>query len=322
MHSIDTNFYFISNLLNEKNKTVHEDILLGALKLPMKINYTEESGKHLQKNQLIISSLMKEFQINLVKEQKKKLSQSVNQINQRLNEIKYQKFNHQAPQTYQMKIKPLKIPKQRNYSKLNNEEEEGRLENDAKNFIKKLQRDKITRKNTLKEKQMKVNMAYFKSIENSLQELQGKFAQNLKLNNSRSNTLNKKSASYSQMFTNKPVKENKSQYYTNINTKRGSDTILPLISKPNELSIINNQNIYENLSNGEINVSVTKAYYANLDVTGGKNTILETSGIKKSPYYFNEPKYNKIIEIKEKFGNKIKMENPNSSDNTLLLNEL
>ena len=51
MHSIDTNFYFISNLLNEKNKTVHEDILLGALKLPMKINYTEESGKHLQKNQ-------------------------------------------------------------------------------------------------------------------------------------------------------------------------------------------------------------------------------------------------------------------------------
>ena len=322
MHSIDTNFNFISNLLNEKNKTVHEDILLGALKLPMKINYTEENGKHLQKNQFIISSFMKEFQINLVKEQKKKLSQSVNQINQRLNEIKYQKFNHQAPQTYQMKIKPLKIPKPRNYSKLNNEEEEGRLENDAKNFIKKLQRDKTTRKNAIKEKQIKVNMAYFKSIENSLQELQGKFVQNLKLNNSRSNTLNKKSASYSQMFTNKPVKENKSQYYTNINTKRGSDTILPLISKPNELSIRNNQNIYENLSNGEINVSVTKAYYANLDVTGGKNTILETSGIKKSPYYFNEPKYNKIIEIKEKFGNKIKMENPNSSDNTLLLNEL
>ena len=57
-------------------------------------------------------------------------------------------------------------------------------------------------------------------------------------------------------------------------------------------------------------------------MSGGKNTILETSGIKRSPYYFNEPKYNRIIEIKEKFGNKIKEINNNTNDNTLLLNEL
>lgn len=320
MHSFDTNFDLISKRINEKIKAVQEGILLGTLKLPMKINNTEGNSKYLQKNQFISSSLMKELQ--LVKEQKKQLSQNVNQINQRLNEIKYQKFNHQPPQTYQCKIKPLKIPNPRNYSKLNNEEEEGRLENNAKNFIKKLQKDKAIRQNAIKERQIKANMAYFKSIENSLQELQGKIAKNIQLNNSRSNSLNKKSASYSQMFTKKPVRESKLQYNTNVNTKRGNDIILPLISKPNELSTINNQNIYDNLSNGEINVSVTKAYYANLDVTGEKNTILETSGIKKSPYYFNEPKYNKIIEIKEKFGNKIKLENPPPNDSTLLLNEL
>ena len=64
---------YISNLITEKNKTTYEDILLGSIKLPSSIQYTQESNRRLQQNNLIISSLIKEYKINLVREKKKKL---------------------------------------------------------------------------------------------------------------------------------------------------------------------------------------------------------------------------------------------------------
>ena len=51
---------YISNLITEKIKTTYEDILLGSIKLPSSIQYTQESNRRLQQNNLIISSLLKE----------------------------------------------------------------------------------------------------------------------------------------------------------------------------------------------------------------------------------------------------------------------
>ena len=84
---------YISNLITEKNKATYEDILLGSIKLPSSIQYTQESNRRLQQNNLIISSLIKEYKINLVREKKKKLSKSISAINQKINEIKYEMHN-------------------------------------------------------------------------------------------------------------------------------------------------------------------------------------------------------------------------------------
>lgn len=306
---------FISNLITEKNKTTYEDILLGSIKIPSSVQYTQESNRRLQYNNLIISSLIKEYKINLVREKKKKLSKSISAINQKINEIKYEMHNRYVPPSNQIKIKPIKITKMRNFSKLNNEEEEDKLENDARNFVKKLQEAKKQRYQKSQEKRMKLNEAYFNSIERSLKEMNAQYQKNKNAEPKQKIYLSSQNST-SNIKTNQSYREQQNSY-RNINVK------LPMIPS-NKVSVTNSnsQNIFENLSNGEINLSVSKAYYANLDMSGGKNTILETSGIKRSPYYFNEPKYNRIIEIKEKFGNKIKEIHNNTNDNTLLLNEL
>ena len=306
---------FISNLITEKNKTTYEDILLGSIKIPSSVQYTQESNRRLQHNNLIISSLIKEYKINLVREKKKKLSKSISAINQKINEIKYEMHNRYVPPSNQIKIKPIKITKMRNFSKLNNEEEEDKLENDARNFVKKLQEAKKQRYQKSQEKRMKLNEAYFNSIERSLKEMNVQYQKN-------KNAEPKQKIYLSSQNSTSNIKSNQS-YRGQQNSYRNINVKLPMIPS-NKVSVTNSnsQNIFENLSNGEINLSVSKAYYANLDMSGGKNTILETSGIKRSPYYFNEPKYNRIIEIKEKFGNKIKEIHNNTNDNTLLLNEL
>ena len=306
---------FISNLITEKNKTTYEDILLGSIKIPSSVQYTQESNRRLQHNNLIISSLIKEYKINLVREKKKKLSKSISAINQKINEIKYEMHNRYVPPSNQIKIKPIKITKMRNFSKLNNEEEEDKLENDARNFVKKLQDAKKQRYQKSQEKRMKLNEAYFNSIERSLKEMNAQYQKN-------KNAEPKQKIYLSSQNSTSNIKSNQS-YRGQQNSYRNINVKLPMIPS-NKVSVTNSnsQNIFENLSNGEINLSVSKAYYANLDMSGGKNTILETSGIKRSPYYFNEPKYNRIIEIKEKFGNKIKEIHNNTNDNTLLLNEL
>lgn len=306
---------FISNLITEKNKTTYEDILLGSIKIPSSVQYTQESNRRLQHNNLIISSLIKEYKINLVREKKKKLSKSISAINQKINEIKYEMHNRYVPPSNQIKIKPIKITKMRNFSKLNNEEEEDKLENDARNFVKKLQEAKKQRYQKSQEKRMKLNEAYFNSIERSLKEMNVQYQKN-------KNEEPKQKIYLSSQNSTSNIKSNQS-YRGQQNSYRNINVKLPMIPS-NKVSVTNSnsQNIFENLSNGEINLSVSKAYYANLDMSGGKNTILETSGIKRSPYYFNEPKYNRIIEIKEKFGNKIKEIHNNTNDNTLLLNEL
>lgn len=306
---------FISNLITEKNKTTYEDILLGSIKIPSSVQYTQESNRRLQYNNLIISSLIKEYKINLVREKKKKLSKSISAINQKINEIKYEMHNRYVPPSNQIKIKPIKITKMRNFSKLNNEEEEDKLENDARNFVKKLQEAKKQRYQKSQEKRMKLNEAYFNSIERSLKEMNAQYQKNKNAEPKQKIYLSSQNST-SNIKTNQSYREQQNSY-RNINVK------LPMIPS-NKVSVTNSnsQNIFDNLSNGEINLSVSKAYYANLDMSGGKNTILETSGIKRSPYYFNEPKYNRIIEIKEKFGNKIKEIHNNTNDNTLLLNEL
>ena len=306
---------FISNLITEKNKTTYEDILLGSIKIPSSVQYTLESNRRLQHNNLIISSLIKEYKINLVREKKKKLSKSISAINQKINEIKYEMHNRYVPPSNQIKIKPIKITKMRNFSKLNNEEEEDKLENDARNFVKKLQEAKKQRYQKSQEKRMKLNEAYFNSIERSLKEMNAQYQKN-------KNAEPKQKIYLSSQNSTSNIKSNQS-YRGQQNSYRNINVKLPMIPS-NKVSVTNSnsQNIFENLSNGEINLSVSKAYYANLDMSGGKNTILETSGIKRSPYYFNEPKYNRIIEIKEKFGNKIKEIHNNTNDNTLLLNEL
>lgn len=306
---------FISNLITEKNKTTYEDILLGSIKIPSSVQYTQESNRRLQHNNLIISSLIKEYKINLVREKKKKLSKSISAINQKINEIKYEMHNRYVPPSNQIKIKPIKITKMRNFSKLNNEEEEDKLENDARNFVKKLQDAKKQRYQKSQEKRMKLNEAYFNSIERSLKEMNAQYQKN-------KNAEPKQKIYLSSQNSTSNIKSNQS-YRGQQNSYRNINVKLPMIPS-NKVSVTNSnsQNIFENLSNGEINLSVSKAYYANLDMSGGKNTIFETSGIKRSPYYFNEPKYNRIIEIKEKFGNKIKEIHNNTNDNTLLLNEL
>lgn len=306
---------FISNLITEKNKTTYEDILLGSIKIPSSVQYTQESNRRLQHNNLIISSLIKEYKINLVREKKKKLSKSISAINQKINEIKYEMHNRYVPPSNQIKIKPIKITKMRNFSKLNNEEEEDKLENDARNFVKKLQEAKKQRYQKSQEKRMKLNEAYFNSIERSLKEMNAQYQKN-------KNAEPKQKIYLSSQNSTSNIKSNQS-YRGQQNSYRNINVKLPMIPS-NKVSVTNSnsQNIFDNLSNGEINLSVSKAYYANLDMSGGKNTILETSGIKRSPYYFNEPKYNRIIEIKEKFGNKIKEIHNNTNDNTLLLNEL
>ena len=306
---------YISNLITEKNKTTYEDILLGSIKLPSSIQYTQESNRRLQQNNLIISSLIKEYKINLVREKKKKLSKSISAINQKINEIKYEMHNRYVPPSNQIKIKPIKITKMRNLSKLNNEEEEDKLENDARNFIKKLQEAKKQRYQKSQEKRMKLNEAYFNSIERSLKDMNAQYQKN-------KNAEQKQKIYLSAQNSTSNIKSNHS-YRAQQKSHRNINVKLPMIPS-NKVSVTNSntQNIFDNLSNGEINLSVSKAYYANLDMSGGKNTILETSGIKRNTYYFNEPKYNRIIEIKEKFGNKIKENNNNTNDNTLLLNEL
>lgn len=311
---------FISSLITEKNKNTYEDILLGAIKMPSSIQYTQESNRRLQQNNLIMSSIIKEYKINLVREKKKKLSKSISAINQKINEIKYEMHNRYVPPSNQIKIKPIKITKMRSYSKLNNEEEEDKLENDARNFVKKLQEAKKLRYQKSQEKRMKLNEVYFNSLERSLKDMNAQYQKNKNIEQKQKIYLQKNYNSAQNSTSN--IKSNQSyraqhDSYRNINVK------LPMIPS-NKISVTNSnsQNIFDNLSNGEINLSVSKAYYANMDVSGGKNTILETSGIKRSPYYFNEPKYNRIIEIKEKFGNKIKEINNNTNDNTLLLNEL
>ena len=306
---------FISNLITEKNKTTYEDILLGSIKIPSSVQYTQESNRRLQYNNLIISSLIKEYKINLVREKKKTLSKSISAINQKINEIKYEMHKRYVPPSNQIKIKPIKITKMRNFSKLNNEEEEDKLENDARNFVKKLQEAKKQRYQKSQEKRMKLNEAYFNSIERSLKEMNAQYQKNKNAEPKQKIYLSSQNST-SNIKTNQSYREQQNSY-RNINVK------LPMIPS-NKVSVTNSnsQNIFDNLSNGEINLSVSKAYYANLDMSGGKNTILETSGIKRSPYYFNEPKYNRIIEIKEKFGNKIKEIHNNTNDNTLLLNEL
>ena len=257
-----------------------------------------------------------ERNISNIELKRKKLNKIINGINEKQNNEKNKRKRNNSTQNFvkiSLFIKPIKPSFERDFSKINNEENELLLENKAKAFIRKIHVMKKTNETINKNREKKILIRKIrednKIFENQFMKYRNKNFEkkNLKVNNSidlsyRKNTnllvkkiINKKYHYYNPDYQ---FIRNKKQVRTNRGESHSQDQIiLPNIN--NNLSRINKEEIFKDISCGEINVSLFKYYTPNYlekkdnetkDNNNNNISLLNTS-FKRSPYFFNDPKY-------------------------------
>ena len=272
--------------------------------------------------------------------------------------------NSQSQKIFSNEINPIQSSKRYDLIKYEQKENDVIKQKEAEAFVKRLREIKNTNE-VLKRK--KETESYFKHLEEDIKLWEknriivekNKHIQNLidRQNNKikKYDVLNQKIVNKKYHYYNPNISENlgknksyennnnnNNDYYnSNINNKFQS---LPNINYNNnnnnnkifnsninsDINNLSKNDIFKDLDNGEINLSLSK-YYSNINNNGNNNnvetinldnnnnslSIINTSmNTKKSPYFFNDPRYNisknKIVEqIKAKYGVK-KKENSNS----------
>ena len=253
-----------------------------------------------------------------------------------------QKKNYQSQKIISNKINPIQSSKRYDLLKYEQKENDIVKQKEAEAFVKRLKEIKNTNE-VLKRK--KETESYFKHLEEDIKLWEknriiiekNKHIQNLidRQNNKikKYDVLNQKIVNKKYHYYNPNISGNLN--YENYNNNNFQS--LPNINYNNNNKIFNNNinseinnlsknDIFKELDNGEINLSLSK-YYSNINNNGNNNNV-ETINLdnnnnnsfsiinssmntKKSPYFFNDPKYNitknKLVEqIKVKYGVKKK----------------
>ena len=253
-----------------------------------------------------------------------------------------QKKNYQSQKIISNKINPIQSSKRYDLLKYEQKENDIIKQKEAEAFVKRLKEIKNTNE-VLKRK--KETESYFKHLEEDIKLWEknriiiekNKHIQNLidRQNNKikKYDVLNQKIVNKKYHYYNPNISGNLN--YENYNNNNFQS--LPNINYNNNNKIFNNNinseinnlsknDIFKELDNGEINLSLSK-YYSNINNNGNNNNV-ETINLdnnnnnsfsiinssmntKKSPYFFNDPKYNitknKLVEqIKVKYGVKKK----------------
>ncbi len=285
-----------------------------------------------------------------------------NNNTKKLNSIKK---NSQSQKIIPNEINPIQTSKRYDLLKYEQKENDVIKQKEAEAFVKRLREIKNTNE-VLKRK--KETESYFKHLEEDIKLWEknriivekNRHIQNLidRQNNKikKYDVLNQKIVNKKYHYYNPNISENLSKnksyennnnndYYNNNNNINNNFQSLPNINYNNnnnnkifnnninsDINNLSKNDIFKDLDNGEINLSLSK-YYSNINNNGINNNNVETINLdnnnnnslslintsmntKKSPYFFNDPKYNisknKLVEqIKAKYGVK-KKENSNS----------
>jgi len=317
---VSDNAYFLEEcmkeVVSEVNKRVRDSILLGKAQLSKTqttIDQNEIEEHQLNINKQYLTYKIKEFKLNHTMEKKKHLQKSLQDLDQKITQIK----SHGEPK-YEIDIRR---PRDTNYSplrkpigkipKMSDDYERKKKESEAKEFIKKLNKEKLERIN--EERKRVNNNNKFILIEES--------------NNNANNN------SHTKVYVVLPQISYKINQQSSVNNQSRQDSVekynkhlLPNnnIHKEDLQKNLKNSNDFTFKRNGEQIIQSDGAIKSSVKSSGDFNKVpkveeslfndqsMSFKSNKKSPYYFNDPKYNKILEIKQKYSHAMKHSIPRS----------
>lgn len=305
---MEVNEVFLQSIIKQKLKCVKDKIILGEITIPKQIR---TGNKSLSANNDIMNNIFNNYKMNLVNNKQNLLYKKMHQYDQKLKEIKLLKeedFYNIKCYVQPMKSKPIKT-----HCKLLNEEIESELESNAANFIKRLQQDKHYRKKRENERAKKNMNNYIsewkKSFEINMKQQQYDKKKHELQKNERYNYKNRNNSyNYKESLPSLIQNHSNSQLSNQSSFKIKSPTLGICLSRPvlkqfkvhnkireageNFISFNENNYIHNNNSNQNI------IQYVKMEPSN--KITFELNNQRKSPYYFNEPKYNPIIQLSDK----------------------
>lgn len=307
---MDANEEFFQSIIENKLNKIKSQIISSQIVIPRPVSY---NFSLLSPDVEIINDVFQKYKINIVNDQKSLLNHQLKQYDQKLKEIKLRK-EEEEHNNYKCYVQPIKGKRIRTHCKLLNEEKEDELENNASNFIKKLQKDKVHRKK-------KENGRIQKNLYNYISQLKKSSELNMikEQSEKNKNELQKKASHVSNTYRNYSyyykdsmpslIQNHSNSNLSNQSFKIKSPALGTCISPPE----VRQANIRSKVRKAGANLIAYNEHkfinnnyrgnhsilYINMEPVN-KNTF-EFTNQKRSPYYFNDPKYNNIIiEISEK----------------------
>ena len=301
---------FIYTIINEKNKQIKENILLGKINFPKVLIYStrkEENTFKSSSHLIFLNNLDQQKQLSEVREEKANLEKKVNIVDHQLLSIK----NYNSSQNNNSKLNSNRYSSEKN-SKSKNKNKKS-LSNEKKNenlnSLPTLGKEQIRRRKKVQNIALKpIQIKSFKSkskINN--QETEEKLEKNAKafiqkINNNKKNVLamiNKKHEKFTLKLKNEleKIERQRKLKYDEYNNKNNIN--------------INNNNLY-NYNNGynndNYNLNINNVDYSNLDTLRREenkyspnisnirnNRIKNKKYYHYSPYNFDNPKMLKNI---------------------------
>jgi len=271
-------------------KKIRDKILLGELEIE---NDKYEPSNSLKYNNAILAFKIKEFKLNQTLQQKKLVNDRINVINTKINKINYNEFahsmdKHKQKNNYNLDVhlspyKKKKIPA----LKISDDYERKLLDNEAKKFVQKLNKEK--------------------KIESSGNN-------NLILPLISDKYQNKADNYYKNIYNDRSQLKSSPQ-----NESKNENTKFTYLNNNNSIKINNDVNVIspyipESSQGKKSSKEKQSKIISKIDETIFDNSV-SVKSVNKSPYYFNDPKYAKLMEIKKKYNKSINLNTSNNNNN-------
>ena len=360
------NYNFIASIIKEKNNQIKENILLGNIHFPEKIIYTPKIIYQSENHNIFIQNLTNKLSLERIKEEKNFLKKKIENTNNKINNIRNyinketvkknnynvlpplntskilpvikekEEINKNSKEKYNknkllIEIKPLpsKRSNQVLIDKGINKEKEYDLEQNAKEFIRKINNYKINNITLKRQKQKKDLLRLKQEIEiaerrkqkeeyellQKREEMKQNYLKRIYMNKYENNQQKIKRVRYHYYNPNNSAKKNRKNMmknfsyvlnnnnndynYQNYNNNGYNYNIYPNINPYQQINNINN--IERERRNTEnpvtLNVENNNQMYKDSnnhslinESRSNNNSILNTSE-KKHLYYFNDLKY-------------------------------
>ena len=106
---------FIVSVIEEKNKAVFDDILLGLIKIP---EQQQKGNNELKESNEYLQNKIKVYKEKLINKKKNKLNDRITIINRRIKLLRMKITNIYEKEIENIKITPLHIKRQRQFQKI------------------------------------------------------------------------------------------------------------------------------------------------------------------------------------------------------------
>ena len=295
------NFNFISSLIKEKNGLIKENILLGNIHFPEKILYTPDSLNKSESHNIFINNLSSQLNREKIREEKNFLTNKIeaanNSIKNYLNKENYKKNNNMnflpslnlsnilptikekneknnkekfTRKKFLLEIKPLpdKRGNQLLIDKTINKENEYYLEQNARDFIRKINHIKINNITQKRQRQKKELEKLRHEIEIAEKRKQRQEIELQKRKEERKINLLKKQNNIYNNYSPQKLPKVKYHYYNSNNSAKKHNKMAKNFSYALNYNEFNynfpyyNNNIFNNMNNNMIN---GYNYYPNIN---------------------------------------------------------